>query len=63
MTAARLDSAIADCRSSTCRRLVISRCARPTAAIVLSYNGEIYNHAEIRRDIEAQFGAAAVARP
>ena len=34
-------------------RVPRSRCARPTAAMVVGYNGEIYNHVELRRELEA----------
>ena len=34
-------------------RAAPSRCSRPTAAMAISYNGEIYNFREVRAELEA----------
>ena len=46
-------SATAGSPSSICRRPATSRWPRPTAGCVISFNGEIYNFAELRAELEA----------
>ena len=52
----------AGCRSSTCRTPRRSRWPTPTARSRSTFNGEIYNHAELRTELEA-LGKYALAAP
>ena len=47
-------SGIAGCRSSTSRRPGTSRCRTRTARVWITFNGEIYNHAALRAELEAK---------
>ena len=46
-------SAIAGCRSSTCRPSANQPMANEDGTLQVVFNGEIYNHAEIRAELEA----------
>ena len=47
-------SAIGGCRSSTSRRPATSRWRTRTARVWITFNGEIYNHAALRSELEAK---------
>ena len=47
-------SATSGWRSSTCRRPATSRCAPPTAAYWMIFNGEIYNYLELGAELREQ---------
>ena len=58
LTTARSGSASGDSRSSTSRRNAMQPMANEDGSVRLVFNGEIYNHAEIRRELEALGGHA-----